>query len=199
MRRAAATLLLLFITALTLSAGGDDYLPPASGPAAEGYDLGNVRERLADRALDRIEGIWQLVPDGAVVVVEKVREGIDEARTGLVYSIRSISSPDRSLRPGTLVGRIRAGGHPDTFEARFYTRREGMSYTRPVTVTAGLDDKNGRLEFRRHKSSLRINLWHFVPFLWRYSLRYHPDEHNYAPGAVRVFPRPALPTEPVYL
>lgn len=178
------TLLLILLTALSALGGAC---------RDNGYSEREVTGRLADAPLAPIEGLWRLVPDGATIVIERSGGSADR------FEIVVVKSPDRSVRPGTVMGSIAAGSDADVYDARIFTQRRDGRYFMPRSFTLTLDDTAGRLEFRKHKSRLRINLWHFVPFLWRHSVRLNANEREYMPGAVRLYPSPAKPLEPVYL
>lgn len=170
-------------------------LPTVSpSPGDDNFNVEHIRERLSDTALHRIEGIWQLTHGGATIAIE--REPDSDAET---YSIRIIQSPDRLVKPGTLLGRAERSGNSSLYLARLYTRtRAGRPYY-PKSFSLKFNDDESRLDFMRHKTTLRINLWHFVPFLYRNSVRtYDPDRSAHA-GCVRLFPAPEIPVEPIHL
>lgn len=188
---AAASALLLLTAATPAAAPGG--LPAASPAPAAGYTRAEVTARMSVNTVAPVEGLWRLVPDGATIAIERCADSADS------YDMTIIEAPDRSIRPGTLLGRLRAGADPDVFDADIYTaRREGRCLI-PRSFTLTLDHARGSLEFRKHRSPLRINLWHFVPFLWRYSVRLRDTDRQYRPGALRLYPSPARPAEPVYL
>lgn len=188
--RFAATLALMLTMALTAGAA----LPQQSGKPLEGYSEQQVRARLNDRALHRIEGLWQLVPSGATIVIER-----SEVTPATTYRMTVVKDASLGLQPGSVIGEIVAGGDPDIYEANIYTVEKEGYLMSPRKFTVALDHASGRMEFRRHRSTYRINLWHFVPFLWRYSVRRNDNEKGYFPGAIRLYPSPAVPIEPVYL
>ncbi|MCM1483248.1 MAG: hypothetical protein NC043_02860 [Muribaculaceae bacterium] len=165
------------------------------------FDTESFRRELDRRGAERIEGIWQFTSDGATVAISSTG-GADhpgDAGKHRTYSIILIDSPSRALRPGTELGTITAEAAQGRYEARIYTRSEGSRLFNQRKFTLELDEAAGYIRFYRHRSSISINLWHFVPFLWRYSVRRNDDSARSTPGCVRIYPAPALPLEPIYL
>lgn len=164
--------------------------------AMPAFDVDGFCRELDERGADRIEGVWQFTSDGATVAIRST----DAADTGVrQYDVILISAPVRSLRSGSRLGSIRATATDGSYEARIYTRAEGSRLYSPAKFTIRLDDTESHLAFYRHKSPLSVNLWHFVPYLWRYSVRYREPSNSSAPGAVRIYPEPSRPVEPRYL
>lgn len=188
--RLAATLTLMLAVSFTAVAR----LPRQSGTPLEGYSEQQARTRLSSRAPHRIEGLWQLVPSGATIVIER-----NDVTPVTTYRMVVVKDASLSLQPGSVIGEIVAGGDPDLYEASIYTSEKEGYLISPRKFTVALDHTSGRLEFRRHRSTYRINLWHFVPFLWRYSVRRNDNEKGYYPGAIRLYPSPSVPIEPIYL
>lgn len=159
--------------------------------------LSEVCRDIAASGPEAIEGVWRLTaPDaeGALVAVE--REG-----TGS-YVITVIESADRSLIPGTLVGRATRGPRRGEYDAWLYTSTPlaGLIGGKRAGFTLTLADDGNRLTFDPHRSRWAFNLYMSVPYLFmRPSLRNERNRKSTSQGAERVFPVPLPPLEPVYL
>ncbi len=156
----------------------------------EGYMRNEVESRLASMNRHKIEGIWRLTRGGADVAIERNGDG---------YSMVVVEAPNRMLLPGTVIGEITPAGNENMYWARMYTRMNGDMLLMPKNFSIRLDEKNGLLEFLKNRSNLRINLWHFVPFLYRNSVKVLQGNTTAHDGGIRVFPVPDVPSEPIYL
>ncbi len=167
--------------------------------AALAFDTDEFRRQLDTRGAERIEGIWQFTDNGATIAISRTDHSSsprsDRHRT---YSVTLISSPIRTIRPGTSLGVITPTADPDQFEAQLFTYNNGSILSSPKNFSLSLDDPAGRITFRQHKSRYAINLWHFVPYLWRYSIRQNKKSASPS-GCIRLYPSPAIPAEPRYL
>lgn len=163
------------------------------------FDRESFERELDRRGADRIEGVWQFTSDGAVIAIASTADEHAPTEPGRTYRILLISAPSRALRPGTELGTISAAAADGSYEARLYTRSEGSKLMLPRRFSLKLDDEGGYLTFLRHRSSISVNLWHFVPFLWRYSIRQNSNTGKSAQGCIRLYPQPSKPLEPRYL
>lgn len=161
--------------------------------AMPAFDADKFCRELDDRGAERIEGIWQFTTDGATVAIRSTGTGTRQ------YEIILISAPARSLRSGSKLGSVTATAVDGSYEARMYTRFQGSKLYSPAKFTLKLDETESMLAFHKHKSSIIINLWQFVPYLWRNTVRYREPTKKAAPGAVRIYPEPSRPIEPRYL
>lgn len=146
---------------------------------------------------EAIEGVWRLTAPGnqsTLVAIERDAPG--------AYAITVVEAPDRSLVPGTLIGRATRGAERGLYDAWFYSSSPlaSLSGLKRHEYTLKMGDEGNRLVFRRHRSPLAVNLYMSVPYLFfRPSVRSERFVESTPQGAERVFPVPVPPLEPVYL
>lgn len=175
----------MYADALGVSRLGEEY-------ALEGYMRNEVEARLGARSLHRIEGIWRLTRGGADVAIERNADGGG-------YLMVVVEAPNRMLLPGTVIGEVVAAGNENMYTARMYTRLNGDMLLMPKRFSLRLNEKSGLLEFLKNRSTMRLNLWHFVPFLYRNSVTVLQGNSSAHDGGIRVFPPSDVPVEPIYL
>ncbi|MBO7382428.1 MAG: hypothetical protein J6U03_03565 [Muribaculaceae bacterium] len=177
--------IVLFLLPLALTANAGDY-----------DSVEKVTQRMSDKILDAIEGVWQFTgEDGALVAIEK-----DPTTTGLPsYKMIVIDSPQRALLPGSVMAKIHSTVKPDTFEADIFTHfnLSSMNLDRPKKFILTL--KNARLTIKPVKAKLSVNLLRLIPYAYRLGLSYRDHRPDDLDGCVRIFPVPPQPSNPVYL
>lgn len=199
--RVAVTTLLVVATSSALSAA--DYLhslPDASTVVEDLYDdVATVSARLSNLPLSVVEGVWQMVDDGAVFAIER-----DESpREPYAYQMVMIQSPSRHVRPGTVLGHVVATVKPGVYEARMYTDfavRTGLNIPRRFLLkVSGNDD--ACLTISPEQSKFRFNLWRLLPYMYRNLVRINSSARpSDLDGAVRIYPPSASnPLVPRYL
>ena len=183
--RSALRHIALFLLPLALAANAGDY-----------DSVEKVTQRMSDKILNAIEGVWQFTgEEGAIVAIEK-----DPTATGLPsYKMIVIDSPQRALLPGSLMAKIRSTVKPDTFEADIFTHfsLSSMSLNSPKKFILTL--KNSRLTIKPVKAKLSVNLLRLIPYAYRLGLSYRDHRPDDLDGCVRIFPAPSQPSNPVYL
>lgn len=211
---ATAAFLTVYATLLPVTAAGGDFSAILPGETPDhtyvipSYCIDSVKAALRMSGMHRIEGIWH-VTDGATIAIERVAPPHPGANT--LYRLTIIDSPDRSQRPGTVIGYASPTSDPVKYEARLFTathtsRIASGRIPRPMQSTGYtmvLTHDDSRLSFTRHKrAGLHIDFRRSLPLLFRTTLRYSPatPQQSTAPeGCVRVFPAPAIPEHPIYL
>ena len=168
---------------------------PDVSQQCQGYDdVASVCSRLGELPLSRVEGVWQMVGDGAVVCVERVD---DSAQRFRVVMLRC---PNRHVRPGTVIGHVVSTIKPATYQARLYTdlaRTTGLNLARNFILTVSDDDL--RLTFTTTQR-VKVNLWKLLPYMYRHTVRVEDRTPSDLNGAVRLFPPSDVnPLEPRYL
>lgn len=209
MKRLALLLALLAACLPSQGRGVRDFLhrlPPVSTVVAGYQSADSVVERMAHAPLTALEGLWQMLPDGATLAIEGHRADglpLEAQQPGVTYRLVAVQSPVRHLRPGTVIGHAVATVKPGVYRARIYTElaeRTGLSLPRDFTLH--LSDDGSRLTFRpTHRINLRLSLGVKLPFLYRSPLRLSREsDSDRLDGAVRIYPEPAVPPfGPVYL
>lgn len=167
----------------------------------EGYDSDSlVIARLGAGAMERIEGLWRFAADGGRVAIERrqLRAG---AAGASVYAMVVVESPDRAVRPGTVMGYLVATARADTYIGQIYTDMtdRGTALCRPRDITLRLTDSESRFAIEPIEKGLKINLWRLLPYMFRWSVKYVDQTPRDLDGCVRLYPAATEPSEPRYL
>lgn len=176
-----------------------DRLPAVSSAPISDFSRSGLTERLTAMTLQHIEGIWQYNDSDIEIAI--VRHSLYEpAGTAEAdhYLMIVVDAPNRTIRPGTVMGRISRADKERIYTARIYTASAGSHLTIPKTFTITLDNSGNSFSLHKHNSPLQVFLWRFAPYLWRYPIT--PEYQNITrTGCVRRYPQPSPPLEPVYL
>lgn len=180
--------LIVLLCALALPGVVNATQIPDRSELLAGYDRDSVEQRLLSLPLHDIEGIWQFTENGSLIVIERFKP-TESPDDGVVrYRMVVLQSPRLSVRRGTVMGYLWPTAKRNCFDARIYTDFDGGSVlTKAKRFTLSLDDES-RLAFTRHKSGVRINLWRFVPYMFRYSVSSRDDRPRNIDGCVKIFP-----------
>ncbi|MCM1028625.1 MAG: hypothetical protein NC342_03325 [Pseudoflavonifractor sp.] len=168
-------------------------------PARPVRTLREVCEAIAASGPEAIEGVWRLTdaPEGTTLVAIERETDVDGS-----YVVTLVEAPDRSLIPGTLLGRVTRGARRGSYDAWMLAEAPlpGVKVARRKDFTLSLSDDGNRLEFRPHRSPWAVNLYMSLPYLFvRPSVRNERHVERTPQGAERVFPVPYPPIEPIYL
>lgn len=197
MRRAAVAVCGWFLCLLMLTADMSAAAPkrwiemlPSSSEVLDGYMDGEIADRLDCNASSPVEDIWKLVATGGLIAVERV--DTPDVDVGHVdrYRMVVLRSPDRAVRPGTVMGYLQPTAARGTYEARIYTHTEGdgvLTDAKPFRIVV-TDDA---MQFYRVRTGLSVNLFRMLPYMFRRAVDYRPDDHNGLDGCVRY--RVSLP------
>lgn len=196
-------LFLIFAVAMPVMARRLVEKLPAVSDHIEGYaSLTAVKERMSQSPLHAVEGVWQFPSTGAVVAIEKAPE-LSHDGIAARYRIVVIKSPQRTLRPGTVMGLLAPTAKKGVYAAEIYIGSDGGSRLRsPRGFTLTLTD-DARLSFMPNSGwKSYTNLFRLIPYLSRVSFRISRQQN--APrdldGCLRLYPMPASgPINPVYL
>ncbi len=173
-------------------------LPATSARVDPSMTFDEVTARLSSRPLHRVEGVWMFPADGGMVAIER---DPDIKAPAVEYLMRIVSSSNRMLLPGTVIGRLRPTAKPETFAARLYTKVHPVDETlgSPAMFTLHLTHDDSRLELRHHRKGVRLNWWRLLPYMYRGLIRPFDETPRDLDGCVRVYPEPAIPANPRYL
>lgn len=177
-------------------------LPPCS-TIEPGYgSADSVRARMASLPLTPVEGIWQMLDGGATVAVERYLSPDlpRDAQPG-TYRMIMVKAPVRLVRPGTVIGHLKATARRGIYEARLYSdfaRESGLSVPRTFYLHLAADGTT--LTFKPRKSPLKINLFSLLPYMYRRMVRLQDTRPDDLDGAIRIYPPvPAAGFGPRYL
>lgn len=198
MRGCIALIIAIMTTALTpgeLHAASDElegYLSSVAGSRMD-IDVTNADRCFSGKGSAPIEGVWRISgSEGLFAVV---------ADPGSIFfRLVVVDSPDRNVLPGTVMGACTAVGRNNSYDAKIYTSGATTGIlSRPRRFTVTLSDE-GRLIMVPVTDKLKVNLWRFLPYMFRVSVTRVNDRPNNIDGAVRVYPEQAVyPLTPRYL
>lgn len=146
--------------------------------AASPWDGDSIASLFAGRALDPIEGVWQMYDDGAAFVITKV--------AATTYSIVLLDSPLLDLEPGIELGRAVATPVAGTYDATIKARALGSKRVKGTSMVMKIvEGCNMQMKPYSEKWTVSFNRWFYR------MLRVTPVK-NSAPeglvGARRVYP-----------
>ena len=175
-------------------------LPKLSPLPLQSYTIDSIKADMDARPLHHIEGIWMMTETSAKVAIELDNTAASGARTydAPAYRMVLISSPNRALRPGTLMGQIIPSAKEGVYQAEIYASAIGSRLSNPVKFTVELDKTDNRIVLTRHQNAFSVNLWRALPYMWRYVVRKNQPAPTYH-GCVRLYPPPVPPLQPIYL
>lgn len=190
--------LLIVILSLGVMTTADAVVPtlPRVSDRLPGFEsTDSVSRRIASLGPHNIEGVWSFPDREALIAIERT------STTASSYRIVILRTPDRSIRPGTIMGLISPSGHPDTFDASLYTSSSNRGIlSGPKRFTLSLIDNGSRITFARVGSRYSIDLTRLLPYMFRRLIRVNRSGGKTAPvGCVRIFPVPPSPISPIYL
>ncbi len=177
---------------------------PDRSQTITGYDNpDSIATRLGELPLHAVEGLWRFASEGSLMAIERQTSkttGAYEAET-TVYRMVIVRAADMALRPGTVMGYLTPTAKRGVYDARIYTSRldSGTALTSPKSFTLTLTDEDSRLSISDYGSSLRFNWWRLLPYMYRYLFTRRDKSPGAIQGCLRVFPAPAVPSEPRYL
>lgn len=169
----------------------EQYLAGVSGCVVN-MDVTDADAYFDGKAMMPVEGIWRMSgSEGLFAVV---------ADPGTIFfRLIVVDSPDRNILPGTVMGACTAAGRADCYDARIYTSGDTGILSKPKRFTVTLDD-GGRLIMVPVTNKLKVNLWRFLPYMFRMTVTRVNNRPDNLDGAVRVFPAAAAsPLTPRYL
>lgn len=194
MRSSFIIILLVFFSACELHAASDElesYLSAVAGQR-ENVDMTNADTYFAGKGMAAIEGVWRISGSEGIFAVA--------ADPGTIFfKLIIIDSPDRNVLPGTVMGACTAAGRNDCYDARMFTSGDTGVLSRPKRFTLTLSEE-GRLIMVPVTNKLKLNLWRFLPYMFRMSVTRVNDRPDNLDGAIRVFPENITsPLVPRYL
>ncbi len=190
---------ILLLSAFTLKS--QNYLDaiPKYSETLSGYAQSQVENRLQQSGLHNIEGIWQFVNNGTTIAIERFNPDNLPNNGVHLYRLVIIESPNRLIKNGTVMGYAIATAKRNNYEARIYTSAHNgniLSNTKNAILTLNEDN---RLIFNEYKTGVQINLWRWIPYIFRVGIKIKNTRPKGLDGCVRIFPTPTTPLEPRYL
>ncbi|MDE7410994.1 MAG: hypothetical protein K2M94_03045 [Paramuribaculum sp.] len=174
-----------------------DFLP-ASPEIIPDYNISTAQNYISQQPIHHIEGIWRFTDTGVTMAIERHspdNRPIADNISG--YRMVIIHSPNRSLKPGTVIGYISATAKPTEYEAKMYSRQNGIKLDNAKKYTLTLNDAESSIIFNKHRTAISINIWRALPYMFRGLIRKNEPE-KISHGCIRIFPEPDKPSEPIY-
>lgn len=155
-------------------------------------DITSADSLFSGKGLSQVEGLWRISGSEGVMAV------IADPAT-IFYRIVAVDSPDRSVCPGTVMGAMTAAGRTGHYDARMFTGCDDGVLSNAKRFTVSVND-DGRLIIVPVINKLKVNLWRFLPYMFRASVTRVNDRPNNLDGAIRLYPEPTeYPLSPRYL
>lgn len=162
-----------------------------------------IIERLRNRGLHTVEGLWEYASTGTRVLIERIPAASlsSSLSSSTLYTITILRSNDLELRRGTVIGYLRTAAQPDNYDARIYTRQLPLlgTLTNPEPFVARITDNGSRLSATPYGTRLRFNWWRLAPYSYRGLLTMTERDPGEITGFIRVYPLPTPPINPRYL
>lgn len=162
---------------------------PAQGRGGRHIDIADeemARERIDSSICDAVEGIWDFPYDEMRVLI--VRDRTDRS----LYQIAVVFTPDCRLRPGDVVGTLRATGKMGKYEMMLNRKTGFGALASAMKCSAELDAKAGTLQVQVPKVKFSLRPTMLLPQFWR-MLRLSVDNpiDRLPSGLTRVYPDPS--------
>ena len=193
----------IVVTLTTMAADLSKYIP-STAPMLECYDnLDSLKVELSHRPLTDIEGLWQMTQNNSIVIIEPATLPDLTIAGGDVWQIVLVSSPRKSLFPGTVLGYITPSARKDRFDAWMYTTGAYGVLKHHSRLTLDLTDEL-HISLIKPKSKWRATVRHSFYFLFRASVsaRTNGSDIDNTPidGFIKLYPAAnGKPLKPVYL
>lgn len=166
------------------------------------YTREAVEERLRRLGPRAAEGIWLLTDGNAARALIAIERSDSSPLDAGSYRLVVIEAEDRTIIPGTVIGTATASADEDLLNASIAREIADGTPCRFADYTIRFIANGDRLEIVKRSSRLRVNLYAAIPYLFlrpSISSRDGASTRSATPGAVRIFPQPSKPVNPVYL
>ena len=182
----------LFISSLMFAGAG---ILSAANPVVA-YDLDMAKEICDNLPLESVEGIWVYPDDHITVMV--INDGEEDIRSILPsYNITVVESSDARLRPGDVIGTLKATPDAGIFSIELATEKKNDLLLKPKTVMGTLGKDGDTFIFRKGRTGIKgrinINLNRLLPGFWKIistGVSTNSGSNNVAPpvGMVKIYP-----------
>lgn len=192
-RHMAAAAAALIAAALTGATARDREVPsdiPAVSSVVTGYDTcDEVRRRMADMPLDRVEGLWHIGVPGVTLAVER---GSLPGSAGKLYRMVCVSTPGFDIEPGTVLGYLLPAPVAGSYDAYMYSGYDsgtGMPCT-PRRFDISTDGDASQLSFVEVHNGYRLTFGRIFSRIFHLGIRREDTRPRGHEGCVRIYPRP---------
>lgn len=140
---------------------------------------------LAARAVDPLEGRWQINGRGALVDI------VPAVQAPGLLEMRIVDASDMSIVPGTVVATITPAAHAGLYDCRAskdprkaHSRRGSVAFT--ISFNSDESNTGNIIDFNFYHHRRRVSLWRWLPYLFHISVINPPDNPSHLDGARRV-------------
>lgn len=162
------------------------------GATTHAYDFPrSYTEKFEGRTLVPVEGLW-LWNSGAIVEIKANSTG--------AITLTLLDTPDPDIDTPVVIGTGTFAGKENTYDVQLVTKgnlidRKANRGKADFVLTI---NNNRRLSLSPYSTSLKVNLWRLVPYLFRFSVR-HDAKPDRLDGAIRLWPLQGSPENPIVL
>jgi len=158
-----------------------------------------LREAVAASPSDALEGVWSTTADGATIgVVSGNVPGASRSFSETLLLV-VLHSPRPAVAPGTVMGWCTPAAKAGYYNARIFTRCDGMTLSAAKPFTLHLTD-DAHLSFVLVRNGLEFVPWKMIPYMFRSMVRERHDRGRDLDGMLRLWPADAAPPhKPRYL
>lgn len=158
---------------------------PAILPGYENAD--SVERRIAAGTPAPVEGLWRLTESGALIAIERSPANLLPASAPDAWFMVVVRAPDRSVRPGTVMGALSKAALPGAYDAELLTKTTPSGVlASPRSVHLTVDSSGENVRFSRDTSGKSVNPWSLLPYMFRRLVRHKPDNRPQIHGLVRA-------------
>lgn len=197
------TIILAVLTTLFFNVGAADLSKhiPDTSPVLTGYaDLDSVKLAIDSQGPQGIEGLWKMAGTQALVVIEPATHPNLAGAGFRALQIVIVTSPRKSMRPGTVLGYAVPTARPGYYDACIYTTKTRALLHKHRRFTLHLADDR-HLSMTPQKPRLRFSLRHTLRFLVSAGVSVRTtDTEESLDGFIKEYPAPdGKPYSPIYL
>lgn len=120
-------------------------------------------------ALDPVEGIWIYPEDNVTVLIRRLPSLSSSSLSE--YMIEVIATYDTRLRPGDVIGSLKATAEASKFEMSLFTEQKNGIFQKPSVCTATLDKDAETMILKKSKSKFNFRFTFnpslILPKFWR--------------------------------
>lgn len=143
-------------------------------------DVDSIISRIASRCCDRIEGVWWLTDNSAIVAVESTEIQGE-------YAVMVVDAADRCVMPGSRIATISIAANHNKYRIEFVDDDFFRQLGRPRSFVIDISD-NRYMRFVDAGKSLRINWFRALPYPLRGIATIVDSTPRDLDGAVRLGP-----------
>lgn len=139
-------------------------------PPAVAYDMEKAKEICEELPLENVEGVW-LYPDDKISVLILKDRSLPENHELPEYSISVVETSDARLRPGDVIGTLRATPDKKIYKIELLTEKKNDFLLKPKSCLANLSSDEDVFVIKKQKAPfkgrLNFNFNRLLPGFWK--------------------------------